>query len=418
MDDINQTNQSNIVLKKFNTTRSYSLKLVESLSPEDTVIQTDTYVSPIKWHLGHTTWFFERFVLKPYFKNYRFFNKKFDYIFNSYYLKIGNFNEKSRRGFLNRPLFNEVLSYRNYVDEHINKLLSLRLNKNFFFKILLGINHEQQHQELMLMDIKNIFFNNPFHINFLKKRINKNFSEKSSKNEFLLSKKVSHKCGFSTEGFCYDNELPAFQSQLRPFRLTNFVTNGDWKKFINNGGYKNYKYWLSDGWDYLNKNKIDRPMYWLDLNNLYTLHGVQKIDEDAPVSHISYFEAHAYANYKNLRLPEEGEMEFVLNNTKLSGNFLDNQFFTEISYGKYQMNECFFGNLWVWTSSNYKPYRNYKPFSNDLTEYNSKFMCNQFVLKGGSFATPKNHIRSSYRNFYYPTDRWQFCGLRLIEDLN
>ena len=204
---------------------------------------------------------------------------------------------------------------------------------------------------------------------------------------------------------------------LEPFKLGNYITNKDWREFIINGGYENHKYWLSDGWDYIKREKVNKPMYWVDLDNFFTLNGLKKIDDELPVSNISYYEAQAFAKYKNKRLPTEFEMEFVLNNSENKGNFLECKNFGEISYKTKDLTNSFFGNLWVWTSSYYVPYKNYKPFKNKLSEYNSKFMCNQFVLKGGSFATSKKHIRSSYRNFYYPGDRWQFSGIRLAEDI-
>ena len=212
--------------------------------------------------------------------------------------------------------------------------------------------------------------------------------------------------------------MPKNTYTLEPFKLSSFITNKEWKDFIDNGGYKNFRYWLSDGWDFIKKNKIDKPLYWLDQNNYFTLSGVKKIDNDAPVSHISYYEANAYANYKKSRLPNEFEIEYVLKNTSKKGNFLENNIYEQISYDNDFYLDSFYGNLWIWYSSYYVPYKNYQPFNDKLIEYNSKFMCNQIVLKGGSFSTPQDHIRSSYRNFYYPWDRWQFSGLRLAQDLD
>jgi ergothioneine biosynthesis protein EgtB len=196
------------------------------------------------------------------------------------------------------------------------------------------------------------------------------------------------------------------------------VTNNDWLRFIDDGGYEKYEYWLSDGWELVNKYKIKRPLYWIDNNHYFDLSGVNKINKDLPVSHISYYEANAFANYLNKRLPSEHEVEFVLKNTQENGIFLEDQTFKEVSYNNKLLSSSFSGNLWVWTSSNYNPYKGYESLKLKANEYNSKFMCNQFVLKGGSFATPRDHIRPSYRNFYYPSDRWQFSGLRLVEDLN
>ena len=417
MDDISQTFTKDSILKKFCAVRKQTLKLIEPLASEDMVVQTDSFVSPIKWHLGHTTWFFEKFLLIPYLKNYRSFDDSFDYIFNSYYLGVGSFNDKSKRGFLNRPLTQRVIEYRKYVDSYMNELLNLKLSQNLSFKVELGLNHEQQHQELILMDTKHIFFSNPLNPNFLEKKKKCKKSEDKYSNEFKCNKNLKFKFGNDSESFCYDNESPSSFCNLQPFKLGNFVTNKDWKEFIRAGGYNNFKYWFSDGWDYIQKNKIQKPMYWIDTNNNFTFYGIKKILDHLPVSNISYYEAQAFANYRNKRLPTEFEMEFVLSNSNKNGNFLEQENFEVINYKTELLNKSFYGNLWVWTSSYYVPYKNYKPFKNKLSEYNSKFMCNQLVLKGGSFASPKSHIRSSYRNFYYPGDRWQFSGLRLAEDI-
>ena len=299
----------------------------------------------------------------------------------------------------------------------MNDLLNLKLSRDLNFKVELGINHEQQHQELILMDIKHIFFSNPLKPKFLETKKNCKKNEVIFSNEFKCNENTRFNFGNNAENFFYDNESPSSFCYLQAFRLDNFVTNKDWKEFISEGGYENFKYWLSDGWDFIQKNKIRKPMYWVDSNNYFTFYGVKKILDQLPVSNISYYEAQAFANYKKKRLPTEFEMEFVLSSSKKNGNFLEQANFEEINYNTELFNMSFYGNLWVWTSSYYVPYKNYKPFKNNLSEYNSKFMCNQLVLKGGSFASPKSHIRPSYRNFYYPQDRWQFSGLRLAEDI-
>ena len=205
---------------------------------------------------------------------------------------------------------------------------------------------------------------------------------------------------------------------MRPYSLDiNFVTNNDWMEFIKDDGYKRPEFWFSDGWDYINHNKISRPLYWLDNNYRYSLRGVEKIKPYQPVSHISFYEANAYSKYRNKRLPTEFELEFFLKSNDKNGNFLDSKLLCPVGFSSRDQNINSYGNLWCWTSSNYTPFRNFTPFFGKLNEYNEKFMCNQFVLKGGSFGTPINHIRSTYRNFYYPHDRWQFCGLKLVEDI-
>ena len=219
--------------------------------------------------------------------------------------------------------------------------------------------------------------------------------------------------GYQGDNFCFDNELPNTKNLIEPFQISPFITNKQWNHFIKNNGYNDHRFWLSDGWDYIKANNIDKPMYWIDSNYQFSLNGVVKINDNNPVSHISFYEADAFSRFMKQRLPTEIEIEFFLKNTKKSGNFFENKNFHEIPEDHSESH----GNLWVWTQSNYLPYKNYKPYKNKLTEYNSKFMCNQFVLRGGSHSTPKDHVRSSYRNFYYPKDRWQFCGLRLATSI-
>ncbi len=413
MDDYSHKFYSQSLEDLYQINRNLSVKLISNLQPEDMVVQTEDFVSPVKWHLGHTTWFFEQFILIPYQKNYRLFDKSFNFIFNSYYNAAGDFNPRNKRGFLNRPLTSEVLSYRKYIDAKMMTLIPKlkKKIKNFDFLIKLGINHEQQHQELMLMDIKNIFFNNYLKPVFKKSKSQTKVKKKAEK--FVSKKNVNENYGYIGNDFCYDNELPSSNTSIEPFTLSPFVTNLDWKNFIKAGCYENYKYWLSDGWDFVKKNKINKPMYWIDKKYMFTLNGIKKINDKLPVSHISFYEADAYARFKKKRLPTEIEVEYFLKKSKKNGNFLENEYFNEIQDDKFSA----FGNLWVWTSSNYLPYKNYIPYKNKLNEYNSKFMCNQFVLKGGSYATPKDHIRPSYRNFYYPSDRWQFCGLKIAESI-
>jgi len=343
-------------------------------------------------------------------ENYKPFNKDYNYIFNSYYNSVGEFNPRNKRGALNRPLLKDIIKYRNYVTENILDFIKKTKNNTISFLVELGSNHEQQHQELILMDIKNIFYNNPLMPAF---NPIENTSKKKSTNEFFSNSTKKFTYGNDEDIFCYDNELPVAEKYLDPFKIYAMVTNGEWKNFIDDGGYKNHEYWLSDGWDFIKNNKLERPMYWIDNNNYFTLNGVKKIDNDKPVSHISFYEADAYARYKNKRLPSEFELEYYLKQFSKKGNFLENKIYHEVE----EDSENVYGNLWVWTNSNYIPYKKYKPYEGNLGEYNNKFMCNQFVLKGGSHSTSKNHIRASYRNFFYPSDTWQFCGVRLADDI-
>ena len=403
-------NKISEISELFSNTRKQTLSLCDNLEPEDMVIQPSKNVSPIKWHLGHTTWFFEKFILTEMNENYKPFNKDYNYIFNSYYNSVGEFNPRNKRGALNRPLLKDIIKYRNYVTENILDFIKKTKNNTISFLVELGSNHEQQHQELILMDIKNIFYNNPLMPAF---NPIENTSKKKSTNEFFSNSTKKFTYGNDEDIFCYDNELPVAEKDLDPFKIYAMVTNGEWKNFIDDGGYKNHEYWLSDGWDFVKNNKLERPMYWIDNNNYFTLNGVKKIDNDKPVSHISFYEADAYARYKNKRLPSEFELEYYLKQFSKKGNFLENKIYHEVE----EDSENVYGNLWVWTNSNYIPYKKYKPYEGNLGEYNNKFMCNQFVLKGGSHSTSKNHIRASYRNFFYPSDTWQFCGVRLADDI-
>ncbi len=404
----------NNLLFLFKKVRRRTNDLIINLYPEDTVIQTEPFVSPTKWHLAHTTWFFENFILKENLKNYKVFDKNYNYLFNSYYNSVGVFNEKNKRGFISRPFLEEIINYREYVDRHIEDFFSNNinlLNHNFAFQ--LGINHEEQHQELILMDILNVFFHNPLKPSFTKKTININNEKRKSK--WINFKKTILKYGFNDEGFCYDNEQPSGKIELSNFEIqNNLVTNKDWKEFISNDGYNRHEFWLSDGWDFINQNKIQRPLYWIDDHYHFTLNGLCKINDNQPVSHISFYEANAYAKYKKKRLPSEFEFELCLSKIQKQGNFLENMVYEPVGVKE---QSSFFGDLWTWTSSNYNPYKNYKAFGEKFSEYNGKFMCNQFVLKGGCCITPIDHVRPSYRNFYYPGDRWQFSGLRLVNDI-
>ena len=405
------------LINSFLNVRKKTMELIKNLNPEDMVIQTESFVSPIKWHLAHTTWFFENFVLKN-LKNYKIFDKSFNYIFNSYYYSVGRFNPKDMRGCLNRPEIKKIFQYRSYVEKNICELV---LKSNFDKKkmriFLIGINHEQQHQELILMDILNIFFKNPLRPQFVKKK--KIIGLKKSNLSWKNEKNINFKYGEEkSNSFAYDNESPSGEKKLTPFKIDyDFVSNNEWRDFIDSDGYKRPELWLSDGWDYVQKYKINKPMYWIDKKFQFGLTGIERIDNDQPVSHISFYEADAYCRFSKKRMPTEFEMEFFLKKNKKEGNFLENRYYKPINFYLKQKCNGVYGNLWSWTKSNYIPYEGYKPYSGNLGEYNQKFMCNQFVLKGGSFATPRSHIRPSYRNFYYPSDRWQFSGLRLVSDL-
>ena len=409
---------SEILLNKYNKVRIKTIELIDSLETEDMVVQTEKFVSPIKWHLAHTTWFFENAILKASLSGYKVFDKNFNFIFNSYYNSLGKYNPSYKRGFLNRPTLRNIIDYRNYIDDQINLFFLKKVKDKHKFVLELGINHEQQHQELIMMDILNIFFNNPLKPNYCKKKKLKDSLGRIFKDNWQTFNSNTYQYGSEADSFCYDNELPIGQIQINPFKLNSqLVTNREWREFIHEDGYNRPEFWFSDGWDYIKKNSISRPMYWLDDNYYFTLSGVSKILNNQPVSHISFYEADAFCRYKNKRLPTEFELELALKKNIKRGNFLDNKIF-EPSLIQSEKSSSFYGDLWNWTNSNYVPYKDYKPFKGIFSEYNGKFMCNQFVLKGGSCVTPKEHLRASYRNFYYPGDRWQFSGLRLASDLN
>jgi len=412
MEDFLKKDKVHDLLLSIKLLRNQTNKLVEKLEIDDQVIQTANYVSPIKWHLGHTSWFFEKFVLSKYCKNYKLFSKDYDFIFNSYYETISHFNLREKRGNLSRPSLSEVNRYRLHVDKNLDLLFDIH-DVDLENLLNIAFNHEQQHQELILMDIKHILFSNINKPMFIKKKDGIDCFLKKKKNEFILDSPVETKYGYDGSEFSFDNERPTSNMRLTPFILTDFVTNEDWIRFIEDKGYSRPELWLSDGWKFIKKNNINKPMYWINNNLLFSLNGVEKINVNSPVSHISFYEAMAFARYKNSTLPSEFELEYVLKMSKKSGNFLENKVFKEHSYNSERFYGNFYGNLWVWSSSPYLPYNNYNSYKESLSEYNGKFMCNQFVLKGGSFATSINHIRATYRNFYYPHDRWQFAGLRL-----
>tara|TARA_E500000178_G_scaffold229423_1_gene226039 strand:+ start:51 stop:1301 length:1251 start_codon:yes stop_codon:yes gene_type:complete len=413
MEDFSNSKRVNKLLLNVKEVRNQTNKLIKNLEIDDLVIQTANYVSPIKWHLGHTSWFFEKFILAKYYKNYKFFNKEYDFIFNSYYETIGHYNSKENRGNLSRPSLNEVINYRAYVDKNLDFLFDI-YNVDLENLLSIALNHEQQHQELILMDVKHILYSNINKPKYIKQKSDiYSHSKIKKRNEFILNSSVETKYGYDGNEFSFDNEQPLSNIKLNPFILTEFVTNEDWQLFIEDKGYSRPEFWLSDGWEFITKNRIDKPMYWIDKNLIFSLNGVEKINMDSPVSHISFYEAMAYARYKNATLPSEFEIEYVLKASKKSGNLLENKVFKEHSYNSDKFYDNFYGNLWIWSSSPYLPYKNYKAYESSLAEYNEKFMCNQYVLKGGSFATPIDHIRASYRNFYYPHDRWHFSGLRL-----
>ena len=398
---------------RFARTRSATTALCESLEPEDFVVQSMPDVSPTRWHLAHVTWFFEKFVLEPHAPDYRRFDDRFDFLFNSYYYTAGTMHARPQRGLLSRPTVREVLAYRRHVEDAMHGLLDAGIADEVADVVELGVNHEQQHQELILTDIKHVFWCNP-----LKPVMNPNLRTAPSTNAPGLTFEEGlsgiQQIGAGADGFRFDNETPRHATLLQPHHIASrLVTNGEFLEFIRDGGYRRPDLWLSDGWAAVNDKGWRRPLYWSeDLTGEFTLGGETELDHDAPVCHVSYYEADAFARWARCRLPTEAEWEVSARKTPVDGNFVEANFWQPVA-GK---GPQFFGDVWEWTSSAYSPYPGFKPLNGSLGEYNGKFMCNQVSVRGGSCATARDHIRASYRSFFYPDARWQFLGFRLAKD--
>ena len=403
--------------QQYHAARKATEALVETLAPEDCVIQSMPDVSPTRWHLAHVTWFFEHFVLGNHLPGYRVFNDKFSYLFNSYYYTVGEMHLRPQRGFLSRPTVAEVMDYRRHVDRHMEELLHNAASDELAFLVTLGINHEQQHQELILTDIKHVFSHNPLYP-ALREPLAKP-GGRVGEIKFIERPEGITEIGSSGTGFVFDNETPRHRTYLQSHAIADRpVTNREYRDFIDDDGYRRAELWLSDGWATVNKEGWSRPLYWTeDLARYFTLAGLQDIDGEAPVCHVSFYEADAYARWAGARLPTEPEWETVAANAPVDGNFVESRHLqpvasTNDSSGISQL----FGDVWEWTQSAYAPYPGYRPLAGALGEYNGKFMCNQMVLRGGSCVTPASHIRATYRNFFYPHSRWQFSGIRLAKD--
>ena len=406
-------------ISRFRTVRNRFEKLVEPLEIEDFVVQPVQDVSPPKWHLAHTTWFFEVFVLVPNVEDYKLFHPDYPMLFNSYYVSAGDRWTRAERGFLTRPTVREIMAYRAYVEKHmLDFLQSVDITNELAYVLEIGLQHEQQHQELFLYDIKYILGHNPLFPEYAKSVQRQNeFKELG----WLKVEKNNYHIGHVGEGFCFDNELGNHEVHLEAFEIADrLITNREYLEFMNGGGYQNHEFWLSEGLDWANKQLIKAPMYWIKEDNQwmhYTLEGLKSIDLNEPVTHLSFYEADAYARWAGCRLPTEFEWEVACKKYEkdipTEALLLDNEEYHPKSMNGYG----FYGNLWEWTSSAYLPYPYYKAPDGALGEYNGKFMVNQKVLRGGSFATPKEQIRSTYRNFFHPHLQWLFCGIRLAKHL-
>jgi len=394
--------------------RAVMPRLCAELEPEDTVVQSMPDVSPSKWHLAHVTWFFERFVLKVFDPNYRTLDDQYDFLFNSYYFSAGQMHARPKRGLLSRPTLAEITAYRVHVDTSVFSLLETAGdNPELHAAVLLGINHEQQHQELFLTDIKHVFSCNPMRPS-VSTQLEIPKPATPGSNTFVSGPSGIHKVGASADDFFFDNETPRHGTLLHEHRIgTRLVTNAEYRQFIDDGGYRDSNLWLSDGWSTINERGWDRPLYWdQSLESEFTLGGQRDIDAGAPVCHVSYYEADAYARWAGARLPTEFEWELAASDKPVQGNLMESGYWQPVAANSGQ----FFGDVWEWTSSMYAPYPGFVPLAGSLGEYNGKFMCNQMTVRGGSCVTSGEHIRPSYRSFFYPDARWQFLGIRLAKD--
>jgi len=380
------------LLKLYHEVRRHSENICRPLELEDYVVQPIVDVSPPKWHLGHTTWFFETFILKPNFKGYKEFNSQYNFVFNSYYESVGARVVRTDRGNLSRPSVTDVYRYRTYVDEQMDAFLK---ENNIAAEIAalleLGLNHEQQHQELLYYDIKYILGHNPLFPVYQEENV---FDERSPyQSGFSSFSEGIYEIGFQGDGFCFDNELGRHKVFLNAFEIANNpVTNAEYLQFIEDGGYTDFRHWHAEGWDWVKTTGVLAPLYWHQIDGKwmqYTFSGLKEVDLAADVCHVNFYEASAFASWKGMRLPTEAEWEVA------SGNFN-------------------WGTRWEWTNSAYLPYPGFKKEAGAIGEYNGKFMVSQMVLRGASVATPKGHSRNTYRNFFHPQLQWQFSGIRLV----
>lgn len=408
-----------MLTKQYKYVRAFTERLCEPLLIEDYVVQPVIDVSPPKWHLAHSTWFFENFILKPHLSGYQEYNVYFGYLFNSYYESAGKRWQRANRGQLTRPSVQEVYAYRAYVDEHMQKMLSQEtLSEEVLTFAEIGLHHEQQHQELLFTDIKYILGNNPLFPVYRAGAKPPLHSPQKQAFDWIKVSEGIYQTGHQSEGFCYDNETPVHKVFLADFEIRRqAVTNAEWLEFMAAGGYQNHELWLSEGRARVLENNIEAPLYWLkehDIWQQYTLgEGLTDIALDAPVTHISYYEADAFAAWKGMRLPTEHEWEAACqqehDTIPARAVFAHHDYLQPQASG----NDSLYGNVWQWTASAYLSYPNYKKAPGALGEYNGKFMSGQMVLRGGSCATDLSHIRGSYRNFFHADKRWQFTGLRL-----
>jgi ergothioneine biosynthesis protein EgtB len=408
----------NEISLRYQKIRADSLRIVVPLTAEDCVAQSMPDASPAKWHLAHTSWFFEQFVLRPHLPGYRVFDRQFEYLFNSYYDSVGPRHARPERGLLTRPPLTEVRDYRHHVDEHMLRVLaSARAPEPV---IELGLNHEQQHQELTLTDVKHLVSRNALEPAYRRDLARPTGDEKRATTpEWSRFDAGLREIGADgRSGFCFDNETPRHNVWVDSYELANQpVTNAEFRQFVRDGGYDEPRLWLSDGWMSAQREGWRRPLYWSEgLDSEFTLGGRRELDPDSPACHVSYYEADAFARWAGARLPSEAEWEIAAADRPVTGNLLHADLLNPTPASDSETPAKLFGDVWEWTASPYTPYPGFRPTDGALGEYNGKFMCNQLVLRGGSCATPAGHVRASYRNFFYPSARWQFSGLRLARN--
>lgn len=412
-------------IDRYQQVRCFSEHLCEPLVTEDYVIQSMPDVSPTKWHLAHVSWFFETFLLSPALPGYRSLHPQYAYLFNSYYNTLGERHCRPNRGLISRPTVEETYRYRRYVDEHVLELLG-RLDEQQLTElapiITLGLHHEQQHQELMVTDIKHVLSCNPLYPVY-RERVPENAAPVSTLT-WLTFPEALYEIGHVGEGFAFDNESPRHRQLVQPFQLASrLVTNGEYLEFMEDGGYERPLLWLSEGWSTVRAEEWQAPLYWEKRDGrwwMMTLSGLREVEKAEPVCHISYFEADAFARWADGRLPTEAEWEVAAQTVPVAGNMVESGRYHPAPLAESarpdQLNQMY-GDVWEWTQSSYASYPGFRPAAGAVGEYNGKFMCNQYVLRGGSCATALSHIRPTYRNFFPTNARWQFMGLRLAKDI-
>lgn len=403
----------------YQAVRSRSTAICAPLAVEDYVVQSMADVSPPKWHLAHVSWFFENFLLQPFLPGYRPFHPAYGYLFNSYYETVGRFFPRQQRGLLSRPTVDDVYRYREHVDRNMRELLDTApaaQRQELASRVTLGLNHEQQHQELLITDVKHGFALNPLRPAY---RQPQGALPTGTARPLRWSEQPAgvYEIGHEGNAFAFDNEAPRHRVYLNAFRIADRpVTNGEFLEFMESGGYEHPALWLSQGWQNVREHGWQAPLYWEEIEGswwMMTLTGMAPVNPHEPVCHVSYFEADAYARWAGKRLPMEAEWEVAARIHPVTGNFFDSGHLHPVPAPDSATAVQFYGDVWEWTQSSYSPYPAYQPTAGALGEYNGKFMCGQYVLRGGSCASPAGHLRPTYRNFFYPADRWQFSGIRL-----